>query len=214
MKSNKYKYVLLDWDGNLAKTLDVWLVAFRTVLECRGVHKTDEQIAASFGLFETYIATWGVKDIDKAIDEADEIAKRQLPHVALYPDALEVLQWLHDSGRKLALVTTSGRDKIEEPLRAHNITQFFDVIVTGDEVAHVKPHPESLDRALVLLGGTKTEAVMIGDTDKDIGAANNAGIDSILFFPPEHTKFYDAAELKKLHPTHIVDDFRRVMTLV
>lgn len=55
---------------------------------------------------------------------------------------------------------------------------------------------------------------MIGDSDKDIGAAANLGIDSILFYPPEHEKFHDYPALKKLNLTHIVDDFKKVLTIV
>ena len=55
---------------------------------------------------------------------------------------------------------------------------------------------------------------MIGDTEKDVGAANNAGIDSILFFPPEHKRFYDIDKLKKHKPTHIVSDFRHIIEIV
>jgi hypothetical protein len=39
MKS--YKYILLDWDGNPARTLDLWLDALRKGLEKRGHNFTD-----------------------------------------------------------------------------------------------------------------------------------------------------------------------------
>lgn len=29
--TKKYKYILFDWDGTLAKTLDVWLFAYKEV---------------------------------------------------------------------------------------------------------------------------------------------------------------------------------------
>jgi phosphoglycolate phosphatase-like HAD superfamily hydrolase len=67
---------------------------------------------------------------------------------------------------------------------------------------------------LPAFGGTKSQAVMIGDSDKDLGAANNAGIDSILFYPPEHKKFYDLDKLRQLGPTYIVDDFRKIVEIV
>lgn len=46
----KYEYILLDWDGNLAKTLDVWLVAWRTVLNENGYFPSDEEITANFAM--------------------------------------------------------------------------------------------------------------------------------------------------------------------
>ncbi len=55
---------------------------------------------------------------------------------------------------------------------------------------------------------------MIGDSDKDLGAANNFGIDSVLFYPPEHKKFYDIEKLKKLRPTYIVSDLRQILEIV
>lgn len=45
---------------------------------------------------------------------------------------------------------------------------------------------------------------MIGDSDKDLGAARNFGIDSVLFYPAEHKKFYDLEKLKELEPTYFL----------
>lgn len=210
----KYKYILLDWDGNLAKTLDVWLEAFREVLELQGIHKSDNEIAMSFGQFPKYAEAWGIANGEQAMQDTDAIAKRKLPEVDLYPDALEVLQKLHETGHKLALISTSSRENIEHLLESHAIEGFFDAIVAGDETQNHKPYPEPLEKGLVLLSGDKNEAVMIGDSDKDLGAAQNAGIDSILFYPKEHEKFYDLDELKTHNPTYIVEDFKDILTIV
>ncbi|MET1033489.1 MAG: HAD family hydrolase [Candidatus Saccharimonadales bacterium] len=208
------KYILLDWDGNLAKTLDVWLRVLRTVFEKRGIHLTDEEIASSFGAFNQYAKAWGVQDVDVAAEEADALAKQKLPDVELYPDALEVLAALHVSDRKLALITTSPHRNVQHLLEKYDITRYFDIIIAGDDVQNHKPHPEPLEKALEKLGGNKSEAIMIGDSDKDLGAAQNAGIDSILFYPPEHKKFYNLEQLQKLNPTHVITDFRQVLEIV
>jgi len=92
--------------------------------------------------------------------------------------------------------------------------QFFEVIISGDDVDNHKPHPEPLEKALAQLGGTKELAVMIGDSDKDVGAAQNFGVDSILFFPEEHHKFYHYETLRALKPTHIVDDFKQILETI
>lgn len=206
-----YEYYLLDWDGNLAKTLDIWLEACRTPLLKRGVQVSDEEIGASFGAFLSYLQRWGVTDPEAALQEADEVAKQKLPNVELYPDALEVLERLHDSGKKLALITTSPHANIKHLLDKYNLGRLFDVIVSGDDVTQHKPHPEPLEKALNELGGTKEHAVMIGDSDKDLGAAQNFGIDSILFYPDEHRKFYSIDSLKAHQPTYIVSDFKDVL---
>lgn len=208
------KYILLDWDGNLAKTLDIWLDAFRVALEKRGLKLSDAEIAASFGSFTQYMEAWGVKDVDEAMEEADTLARQSIPNVELYPDALEVLEALHNDGKQLALITTSPHQNIQHLLEKYNMVRLFQVIVSGDDVTHHKPHPEPLEKALELLGGNKQDAIMIGDSDKDLGAAQNAGVDSILFYPPEHKKFYSMADLKLHNPTHIVKDFREILQIV
>lgn len=211
---NRYQYILLDWDGNLAKTMDIWLEACRAPIEKRGKKLTDEEVAASFGAFAQHIKQWGYDDVEAIIDEADIIAKQKLPNVELYPDALAVLESLHGAGKKLALITTSPHANIKHLLDKYNIGQFFQVIVANDDTEHHKPHPEPLEKAMALLGASKEESVMIGDSDKDLGAAYNAGIDSILFYPPEHAKFYKISKLQQLNPTHIVSDFRKILDIV
>lgn len=211
---SNYQYILLDWDGNLAKTLDIWLEACRIPIEKRGLKLSDEEVASSFGSFAKYINQWGFDDVDAIIDEADAIAKKKLPNVELYPDALEVLEGLRDAGKKLALITTSPHSNIEHLLERYNMGQFFQVIVAGDDTVNHKPHAEPLEKAIEQLGGNKGEAVMIGDSDKDLGAAKNAGVDSILFYPPEHKKFYDLSKLQTLEPTHVVTDFRQILEIV
>ena len=208
------KYILLDWDGNLAKTLDIWLAACRTLLEKRGIHLSDEEIATCFGMPVERFTQWGVQDVDVAITEMDALAGKLLPDVELYPDALFVLEELKKSGKKLALITTSRRQHVMHLLEKYAIQDFFDVIIASEDTEKHKPHPEPLEKALALLGGTKAEAFMIGDSDKDMGAGLNAGVDSILFYPKEHAKFYKLSELEKLKPTHVVEDFREILRLV
>lgn len=210
-----YQYVLLDWDGNLAKTLDVWLEACRIPLEKRGLKLSDTEIAASFGQFEEQVKIWGFADeVDKIADEADEIAALKLPHVDLYPDALEVIEKLRKLGKKTALVTTSMHSQVKDALVNHNMLDLFDAIVAYDDTENHKPHAEPLEKALELLGGSMEQAIMVGDTEKDILAGQNAGVDTVLYYPDEHTKFYSYKKLVGHNPTHVIDDFRKLIDIV
>lgn len=210
----QYKYILLDWDGNLAKTLDLWLGVFRQVLNDEGFHPSDEEIASSFGNVSDYFTKLGIKNPNELYDKADQIGKDKLPDVELYPEALEVLNYFRQKDKKTALITSSRYENVAHLLDKYNMNSLFDTLVTRYDVEHQKPHPESLLSALEKLGGNKKEALMVGDSDKDLGAAKNAGIDSVLFYPLEHKKFYNLKKLKALDPTYIVEDFREIMRIV
>ena len=208
------QYILLDWDGNLAQTLHIWLDACRIGLQNQGVTKSDEEIAASFGQFSHFMKEWGVPDIQKAIDDADIAARKLLPDVELYPDVLLVLETLKKQGKKLALITTSPLINLEQQLIKHALHDMFDAVITAEDTPVHKPNPEPLELGLKKIGGNKAEAVMIGDSDKDLGAAQNAGIDSILFYPAEHKKFYKLEDLHQHNPTHVVTSFKDIIELV
>jgi phosphoglycolate phosphatase-like HAD superfamily hydrolase len=52
---------------------------------------------------------------------------------------------------------------------------------------------------------------MLGDSDKDLQAAQNAKTDSLLFFPKEHHLFHDRGQLEGLQPTHVVTSWRELI---
>lgn len=209
----QYEYILFDWDGNLAQTLDIWLECLKIPLEKRGFHLTDEEIGADYTAFKLRMQGQDAEVIDIIIDEAKKLALSRVPDVELYPDALEVLEYLHDDGRKLALVTMSKHVKIDLLLKKFNLADLFDAVVCGDDVSNQKPHAESLEKALDLLQGDVQHAIMVGDSSSDIKAAQNAGLDSALFYPTKHATFYSLTALKELHPTLVIEDFRELMRL-
>ncbi len=80
---------------------------------------------------------------------------------------------------QLALVTTRGRETAEKFLDDNNLSSLFTVVVTRDDVARIKPHPEPILQAMEKLGVEPERCVMVGDTSADIAAAQAAGTNSI-----------------------------------
>jgi len=212
--TKQYDHILLDWDGNIAQTLDIWLQACREVLQGYGHNLSDEEIGASFGAFTTLAKELNIPNPHLLMQEADKISSQKLPEAELYPDALEVLEYLEDLSKPMALITSSSRNHISPILRRYNLEKFFNAIITGDDINHHKPHPEPINKALAALGASKHSTVLIGDSDKDVGAAKNSQIDCILFYPPEHMKFYDLHKLKSMSPDYIVHDFTEIMDII
>ena len=71
-----------------------------------------------------------------------------------------------------------------------------------------------LEKGMSNLKGNKNEAIMIGDSRKDLEAANNAGIDSILVYPKSHSIFYKFDELKAYKPTYIVSGLKEITDII
>jgi pyrophosphatase PpaX len=213
MTPKQYDYFLFDWDGCLARTLPVWLEVFREVSAEYGQHPTTRQIANHLG--DWGIAKeLGIDDAEGFIKKSIALARPRLLQVGLYDGAAESLRALKAADKKLALLSSTVRDALETGLEYNELTEVFDVVLAGEDVVKHKPDPEIIQTALASLGAAPDRAIMIGDSDKDLGAANNAGVDSVLFFPPDHEFLYDLEQLRALRPTYVVAGFQELQRLL
>jgi phosphoglycolate phosphatase len=83
----------------------------------------------------------------------------------------ETLQALRDMKLELALCTISSEKTTKYILERFHIEQFFDAVITRDSVFEVKPHPKHLEAALDALKVKAQEALLVGDSVKDIQCA-------------------------------------------
>ncbi len=93
-----------------------------------------------------------------------------------YPDVVEVVTALAGRGARLGVVTSKLRSGAERGLKLTGLMDFFDTIVSADEVIRAKPHPEPVLAALERLGVDVKDAVFIGDSPHDIAAGREAGV--------------------------------------
>lgn len=210
----QYDYVLFDWDGTIVKTLDIWMGALQSTLIKRGYAFTDKQVGADYELFKVRFSELGKDTLESLINEALMASNSITPTVQLYESLFEALVLLKQREKRLGVVTTSTHSVIDRLLAKHGLGQLFDAVVCGDNVLHQKPHAEPIEKAISALSAIKSRTVMVGDSDKDIIAARNAGIDSILFYPPEHARFHDIKYLMSLKPTYVLESFREIGRLL
>jgi len=215
--ANAYDAVLFDHDGCLVRTLDLWVDDYTKTFADNNIVKTREEIIASMGSFRADIESWGHSpDVaNHLVAITHERVVRKLARVAVYPHVPSTLQELSELEVKMAVVTTSKRSYIEPPLTYHNIARHFDALVTAEDTIKQKPDREPIDRARRLLGNTAVRrTIIIGDSHKDLQAAKNAGIDSVLYFPKENKEFYRRRDLEMYDPTYVITDMRELVDIV
>ncbi len=209
-----YKYIFLDWDGCVAKTLDLWMEAYRQTFQEFGVDLPEKTIAQEvFGDWNGALK-FGIKENDlfnkKVVEKVDET----YPMVKLYDGAFKTIAKLKKDGKKLALLTSSRRDLVFPALKNNNISTYFDLLLTAGDVKKHKPDPEIINKALTTFNCGKDEVIIMGDSKSDLGAATNAGISSILFYPEENETFYDFEFLKSFNPSFIVRKFDGILDII
>lgn len=212
-----YDAYLFDWDGTVAQTLEAWLPIARRTLYAYGIEADDKTIVrkvfgrAVYGLVELGVPE---ESLPAVFAEWDVTAVEQMPRVPFYPGIMEVFAALKKQGKHLAVITSTIGTTMETVFEAHKLHDSIDVLVTGNDVRAYKPDPEGINMALEQLHVASSRAIMFGDSEKDIRAAHNAGIDSVLFFPPEHTSFHSRKELAADKPTYIISSWQEVLDQV
>ena len=89
----------------------------------------------------------------------------------IFEDIPETLKALRDMKLKIALCTISSEKTTNYILKRFHLEQFFDAVITRESVFEVKPHPSHLEAALDALKVRSQEAVLVGDSVKDIECA-------------------------------------------
>jgi HAD superfamily hydrolase (TIGR01509 family) len=80
----------------------------------------------------------------------------------------------------LAICSGAARAEIEPVVEAAGLTALLHGIVSSDDVAEGKPHPEGYLKALASLGADAAETAVFEDTEAGIAAAKAAGIGHVL----------------------------------
>ncbi len=76
----------------------------------------------------------------------------------------------------VAVVSGAFRREIEPVLQASGLAGLFAAVVTADDVANGKPHPEGYARAASLLGAEPGAIVAFEDTEAGVASAKDAGL--------------------------------------
>lgn len=78
------------------------------------------------------------------------------------------------------IATNANSDFAHKMLEHLKLHKYFDSVLGYNDVEKPKPHPEMVHKILNTHNVLKHNAQLIGDSHKDIMAASNAGIDSVL----------------------------------
>ncbi|MER6025259.1 HAD-IA family hydrolase [Streptomyces sp. NPDC001851] len=81
-------------------------------------------------------------------------------------------------GARLAVTTDNSPRAVRTYLETRGLTGCFSPHLYGrtEQLHHLKPHPQCLNRALNAMGAAPAAALMIGDAPSDLAAARAAGV--------------------------------------
>ena len=208
------KAVLFDFDGTFGDTAPDLVNTANYIFN---KHKKDP-IDFSSG---RQIASDGVKAfLDKRFDESKDDYKSLFDQFLNYYDQhlndnfklfegiKKLIDYLDKKEISWGIVTNKSRRLTEKLLKFNDLYNQCSVLVCGDDGLKPKPYPDTLLHALKSLGIKCHEALYLGDGYRDIQAAKNANITSILVtygYLKEEDKYHDwGASYIINHPADLI----------
>jgi len=91
----------------------------------------------------------------------------------------ELVDYLKKNDYKIAVATSTRRERAHEHLKEINLLDKIDYVICGDQVSNSKPDPEIFLKAAKGLELLPEDCIVIEDSEAGILAAHNAGIKSI-----------------------------------
>lgn len=174
----KFRGVIFDIDGTLTSTNELIFASFNYIAN-KYLHKTfsPEQIISLFGPTEDKILQdMCGENYPQARKEYYEYYSQNHHMAELYPGIVNVLELLKQKSILLSIYTGKGRKASTITLQKLGIYDFFDLIITGDDVKNHKPSAAGINLFLEKFTLNKDEVLMIGDSPADVKAARSAGV--------------------------------------
>ncbi|KAG2379903.1 haloacid dehalogenase-like hydrolase domain-containing protein Sgpp isoform X3 [Vigna umbellata] len=178
--------VLFDVDGTLCDSDPLHYEALREMLLKigfnGGVPITEEFFVEKFSgknNVDTALVAFpddleqGLKFVEEKEAMFQRLAREQLKPVK----GLDKMRtWVEKRGLKRAAVTNSPRVNAELMISKLGLSDFFDVLIIGDECERGKPHPDPYLKALEVLKASKDHAFVFEDSFSGITAGVAAGM--------------------------------------
>lgn len=183
-----FNVVLFDLDGTLVDTAPDLGFALNTLLEQEGHKPLDHALirpVASHGSAGLLKLGFGIEKEDPiypALQQrflsvyAENIARES----TLFIGMQQVLDGLTANNIRWGVVTNKPSFLTIPLMEALQLTEAAACIVSADTTPHSKPHPAPMLHACELVDAKPIDCIYIGDAERDIQAAHNAHMRSVV----------------------------------
>lgn len=179
--------VLWDVDGTMIDSSEYHWLSWQETLAAEKFMLTRERFAASFGqrndeILRSYFgADYPAEEVTR-IGDAKERLYRELVRtrgINLLPGVERWLKRLKAEGWRQAIASSAPRLNLEAILAALHLEDYFDAVVSAEDVTRGKPDPQVFLTAARKLSVAPTRSVVVEDAPAGIEAAHRAGMRAV-----------------------------------
>ncbi len=207
------KTVIFDLDGTLVDTSPDLTAALNAVLLSVGRHPLPEtEVRHLVGQGARVLIERGMAATGEPVDQAllpklfDDFIDHYGANIAAgsqpFPGVEREVRRLIASGHLLGICTNKPEGLSFKLMDALNLRRFFPVILGADSRPYRKPDPRHLLDTIAAAGGSRDDAVLIGDSETDLKTARAADVPVVLV-----SFGYTETPVQKLGADAVIDHF-------
>jgi HAD superfamily hydrolase (TIGR01509 family) len=174
--------VIFDCDGVLVDSEPLAWRAWTQVLAGYGYEPTPEDILRLLGrttdeILDYFSFTLGEVDRAEIVTELNTVMGNLFDrHLEAFEDGAALVAAASARGLRVAVASSSRRERVLKALELTSLRHFFDVIVTADDVASGKPAPDVYVEAVRRLGVPPRDCLAVEDSEHGVRSAIAAGL--------------------------------------
>lgn len=175
----KFSGILFDIDGTVTSTNQLIFDSFNHISnKYNGKVLSEQEIIALFGPPEDVVIRTISPDNFEIVqkDYYDYYFNEHENKAKLFPGIKECIELVYNKKLPLGVFTGKGRRTTDISLTKLGVKDYFDPIITGDDVKNFKPSGDGIRIFMKKFNLPAEEVLMIGDSIHDILAARDAGV--------------------------------------
>lgn len=221
MSSSNIRAVIWDMDGVIVDTAPYHFSAWQEAFQKRGTKYTEEDFLRNFGRRNDAIIRnilgGGISqsELDTISEEKEEdFRKKVRQNIKPLPGAIKLMKLLIEHGFKMALASSAPIKNIKIQTEGLGISDWFQSIISSEDVTEGKPSPQSFLLSAQRLGADPKNCVVIEDAVAGVTAAKRAGM-RCLAVTNTHPKrnLMEADLVVDTLETVVVSDLERLLSL-
>ena len=197
----KYKLIIFDMDGLMFDTEKIYYETWFKFQD-KYAFTFSEELRKKFtgkneaGIRDELVNLLGSLDKVKSLRkdlEADRIESLKAYRGSIKKEGLDdLLEFLRAEKIKCALASSNDRNKIDLLLKKENIYDYFDFIISGENVEKSKPDPEIFVKAKDAFEFSNEECLILEDSYNGYKAAQKSAMDYLIIHDSSFDKYFTA----------------------
>ena len=181
--AGKNKAVIWDMDGVIANTAPYHFKSWQGVFKKRGIDFTEDDFRKTFGQRNNSIirmilgAGVSQQEIDAITHEKEKSFRQNIgKNIKPFSGVIELMKSLAEGQFKMALATSTPMENVRLLIAGLGIAEYFESIVSDEDVTEGKPNPQVFLVAARRLGVKPENCIVIEDSVAGVTAAKRAGM--------------------------------------